>query len=120
MMKLTTLILVVCTVFSLKAQISSVDIIDRFEEGRYLRVSARLGDRIFTGGQSLDNLYYRPTVVCSDTNGTVIWNSALLGGLPYSNESVQLLHASADGFSGSRPAHTGRALFHKSPSIVQP
>lgn len=97
-MKLTTLILAICAVFSIRAQIGSVDIIDRFEEGRYLRTSVRLGDHIITGGQSLDNLYYRPTVVCSDTNGTVIWNSALLGGLPYNNESVQLLHVSADGF----------------------
>lgn len=97
-MKITAFILSVCTVFSLSAQVGSVDIIDRFEECSGLYASVRIGNRIFTGSNSLDNLYYRPTVVCTDTNGTVIWNSAQLGLLPYSYESLKSLHASADGF----------------------
>lgn len=97
-MKLITLIFSFCAIFSLRAQLGSVDVVDRFEETKSIYASVRIGNHIFTGGESLDNLYYRPTVVCADTNGIVIWNSALLGGLPYSNQTVKLLHASTDGF----------------------
>ena len=98
MKSITTLVLLICTVFSSKAQLGSIDVIDRFEETKSIGGSVRIGNYIFTGGESLDNLYYRPTVICADTNGAVIWNSALLGLFPYSNQSIRSLHASSDGF----------------------
>lgn len=97
-MRITTLILALCSISFSMAQLGTVDIIDRYQETKRIYGSVRIGDKIYVGGESLDNQYFRPTVICTDTSGTVLWNSALLGGLPYSNQTVRSLHASADGF----------------------